>query len=80
MEKFENFDNLTAMFDHYNEAVYIVDKHRQILYFNPIATQISGFTKEDTEGSFCYDNILNHVNDQGLNLCKNHFPLVDAIN
>ncbi len=80
MEKFENFDNLTAMFDHYNEAVYIVDKKRQILYFNPMATQISGFTKAETEGSFCYDNILNHVNDEGIHLCKNHCPLVDAIN
>lgn len=80
MEKFENFDNLTAMFDHYNEAVYIVDKKRQILYFNPMATQISGFTKAETEGSFCYDNILNHVNDEGIHLCKNHCPLVEAIN
>lgn len=67
------------MFDYFHEAIYIVDKHRHILYFNEEASKISGFSKGETEGLFCYDNILNHIDDHGTNLCINGCPLVHTI-
>jgi diguanylate cyclase (GGDEF)-like protein/PAS domain S-box-containing protein len=70
---------LKHMFDHFHEAIYIVNQHRKILYFNQAASQISGFSSGETEGFFCHDNILNHVDDQGINLCINGCPLVHSI-
>ena len=75
----ENLENLKLLFETLNEAVYIVDKNRKILYFNPMATQISGFSKEETENTYCYNNILNHVDDHGKHLCIEGCPLSQAI-
>lgn len=75
----KQLSQLKQMFDHFHEAIYIVDKNRQILYFNQVASQISGFSSGETEGFFCYDNILNHIDDHGTNLCINGCPLVHTI-
>jgi len=75
----KNLDKLIKLFESFHEAIYIVDASRKILYFNPVATKISGFEKGETEGFFCYDNILNHVDHLGKNLCFEGCPLVDAI-
>ena len=74
-----HLEQLTTLFDNFHEAVYIVDEKRKILYFNPQASKISGFSKGETQGFFCYDNILNHVDSYGKNLCLHGCPLVDAI-
>lgn len=75
-----NLEALKKTFDVFHEAVYIVNNERKILYFNPVASEISGFRKEDLEGTFCYDNTLNHVDDQGKQLCHEGCPLMDSIN
>lgn len=75
----ELLDQYRRVFESFHEAIYIVDQHRKILYFNPIATRISGFEKDETEGFFCYDNILNHVDETGKNLCFLGCPLTHAI-
>lgn len=75
----KHLEQLSLLFHAFHEAVYIVDQHRKILYFNPEASRISGFSQDETQGFFCYDNILNHVDENGKNLCLNGCPLVDAI-
>ncbi|HAX02648.1 MAG TPA: GGDEF domain-containing protein [Acholeplasmataceae bacterium] len=75
----KNLEHYKTIFEHFHEAVYIVDQERQILYFNPEASRISGFSQGETEGFFCYDNILNHVDEQGLNLCFVGCPLTEAM-
>ncbi|MCR3907151.1 MAG: sensor domain-containing diguanylate cyclase [Tenericutes bacterium] len=75
----KDLKKLSLLFDSFHEAIYVVDKERKILYFNPVATQISGFEQNETEGFFCYDNILNHVDGTGKNLCFDGCPLVDSI-
>jgi diguanylate cyclase (GGDEF)-like protein/PAS domain S-box-containing protein len=70
---------LKLMFDSFHEAVYIVDTERKILYFNPVASDISGFKNIDMEGSHCFDNRLNHVDDTGKNLCQDGCPLLVSI-
>jgi diguanylate cyclase (GGDEF)-like protein/PAS domain S-box-containing protein len=75
----KQLNTFKQMFDHFHEAIYIVDKYRRILYFNEAASQISGFSSGETEGFFCYDNILNHIDDHGTNLCINGCPLVHTI-
>jgi len=70
---------LRKMFDQFHEAIYIVDTERRILYFNPIAVELSGFSCEEMEHSFCYDNKLNHIDEQGNRLCLAGCPLVESI-
>lgn len=66
---------LIELFKHFHEGIYIVDRQRKILYFNPEAENISGYAKDEVIGKFCNDNILNHVDDQGTKLCIIGCPL-----
>jgi len=61
-------------------GVYYVDKNRKIKYWNQEAKEITGYSKDDVIGHYCYDNILQHVNDEGINLCLNGCPLEKTIN
>lgn len=70
---------LRLLFDQFHEAIYIVDPERKMLYFNPVAETLSGFSKEEMEGTSCFDNKLNHIDDQGTNLCIHGCPLVESI-
>ena len=72
-------EQLKNYFDHFHEAVYIVDKQRKILYYNPVAVAMSGFSKEEMEGSYCHDNKLNHIDEKGKKLCLDGCPLQKAI-
>jgi len=75
----EMLEHYRRVFESFHEAIYVVDKERKILYFNPAASTISGFSQGETEGFFCYDNILNHVDEEGNHLCYAGCPLTEAI-
>lgn len=55
-------------------GVYFTNKERKIIYWNNFAEKITGF-KEEVIGKTCRDNILNHVDDKGTNLCLTDCPL-----
>ena len=76
LKKFEEYREL---FDNIFDGAYFVDNDRKILAWNDAAEQITGFSKKDVEGSFCFNNILHHVDDTGKNLCKNGCPLLDTL-
>ncbi len=61
--------------DNIADGVYFVDRDRRITYWNKGAERISGFSAEQVTGHFCHDNILNHVTDNGVQLCLNGCPL-----
>ena len=61
------------------EGAYIVDDKRRIVYWNPSAEKISGFNAQKMVGSYCHDNILGHVDEQGCVLCTNACPIVEAM-
>lgn len=65
----ENLEVLKKIFDQFHEAIYIVDQFRKIVYFNPEAEKLTGFSRIEMENSFCYDNKLNHITEQGVNIC-----------
>ncbi|MBU1094789.1 MAG: sensor domain-containing diguanylate cyclase [Firmicutes bacterium] len=75
----QTLEKLKMIFESFHEAIYIVDTERRILYFNPVASQISGFGQDEMVNSFCFDNKLNHVDDDGKNLCIEGCPLVESI-
>jgi len=67
--------DLNDILDNIYGGVYYVDQKRKIKYWNKEAEKITGFSKEEVIGKHCYDNILQHVNDEGINLCHNGCPL-----
>lgn len=57
------------------DGIYFVDKERKILFWNKGAEILTGYASSEVKGRFCYDNILNHVNSEGCELCFNGCPL-----
>jgi len=72
--------DLNDILDNIYGGVYYVDKDRKIKYWNKEAEKITGFSKEEVIGEYCYDNILQHMDDKGIKLCNNGCPLYATIN
>lgn len=68
------------LLDNLYDGVYFVDPERKITYWNKGAERISGYSQEKVVGSFCHDNILQHVTENGVQLCQNGCPLLATIN
>jgi diguanylate cyclase (GGDEF)-like protein/PAS domain S-box-containing protein len=67
------------LLDNLYDGVYFVDPERKITYWNRGAERISGYSQERVVGSFCHDNILQHVTENGVQLCHNGCPLLATI-
>ena len=63
------------MLDSLNDGIYFVDEERKITFWNKGAELITGFQADEVVGTFCYDNILNHVDGEGNQLCFDGCPL-----
>ena len=61
------------------DGVYFVDRERKITYWNKGAERISGYSQERVIGSFCHNNLLQHVTENGVQLCHNGCPLLATI-
>ncbi len=72
--------NVANLLDNLFGGVYYVDKNRKIKYWNKEAEKITGYSKEEVVGRHCYDNILQHINNKGDNLCHDGCPLHASIN
>lgn len=68
-----------SVLDNLSEGVYVTNRERKILYWNRTAEQMTGFAAEQVVGSFCYNNILMHVDEQGTSLCHTMCPLARTI-
>jgi diguanylate cyclase (GGDEF)-like protein/PAS domain S-box-containing protein len=68
-----------TVLDNLYDGVYFVDRDRRITYWNKGAERISGFQADLVIGSCCSDNILMHVNDDGIILCNNACPLAKTM-
>lgn len=67
------------MIDNLYDGLYFVDQNRTITYWNKAAEKISGFTAAEVLGKSCSDNILNHVDTDGNQLCFAGCPLQESI-
>jgi diguanylate cyclase (GGDEF)-like protein/PAS domain S-box-containing protein len=76
LEKNQLYEN---MLKNMYEGVYFVDNERKITFWNKGAERISGFTSDEILNHHCYDNILNHVDNSGKQLCKMGCPLQKTI-
>ncbi len=67
------------LLDNLFDGVYIVNRNREIVYWNKGAERISGYAAVDVIGSHCWDNILMHVDEKGTRLCVEGCPLLKVI-
>lgn len=74
-----NWNLYQEILNHTYEAVYFVDRNRMITFWNKEAERITGFSADEIIGKYCYDNILNHVNEAGTQLCLTGCPLERTI-
>ena len=73
-------DSFEKIIDNLREGLYFVDRNRVITYWNKAAERISGFTADEVVGKSCTDNVLNHIDGDGQNLCTGLCPLAATIN
>lgn len=62
-----------------SEGVYVTDLDRRIIYWSAGAERISGFPASSVFGAKCSDNILMHVDEEGVNLCQSLCPLAKTM-
>ena len=74
-----NQEVLTDLFEHLEEGLYILTPERTIIFWNKGAEKITGFSKEEIIGKNCKDNILQHIDKEGNNLCLNNCPVVEVV-
>lgn len=67
------------LLDNLYEGVYIVDKDRKIVYWNEAAEKMTGYSRSETIGRFCWDDILRHIDNDGNALCKSRCLLEEAM-
>lgn len=72
MEK--NVEFYKKLLDNLYDGVYFLDRERSIHYWNKSAERITGYSREEVEGSCCWDNVLMHVDADGNSLCKDRCP------
>ena len=73
MENKSNF--YKDIIDHLYDGVYFVDRERVITYWNHGAERITGYESQNVIGRSCRDNILNHVDSAGTQLCQDQCPM-----
>ncbi len=67
------------IFTEMQDGLYVTDTNRKIIYWNKGAEEITGFEGNEVVNSHCYDNILVHIDDKGVSLCKEGCPLAASI-
>jgi phosphoserine phosphatase RsbU/P len=66
--------------DSLNDGVYVCDRNRRIVYWSKSAERITGWRSEDVLGRACLEDILNHVDKDGHQLCGEEYcPLHRAM-
>lgn len=71
--------NVEEILENLTDGVYFVDTDRNITYWNKAAERITGFSATEVMGRPCSDDILIHVDEKGIELCKGLCPLAESI-
>jgi len=68
-----------GILDSLHDGVYFVDVNKRITYWNKGAERITGYESSEAVGISCSDNLLVHIDDKGINLCKTGCPLAQTL-
>jgi len=74
-----NLEVFKTVVDHLPIGVYVVDAARKVTYWNAGAEHITGYLSQEVLGRSCQDNVLIHCDEQGILLCGDACPIVDAM-
>jgi len=72
-------DRFRQILESLGDGVYVVDRNRLITYWNQAAGRLTGYGPEEVVGRFCFDNLLDHVDCRGKNMCRAGCPLAGTI-
>jgi PAS domain S-box-containing protein len=70
---------LVKILDTIFDGIYVVDRSRRIIFWNRGAEETTGYSREEVVGQFCANNILCHVDENGMLLCRGECPLQKTI-
>ena len=70
----------SSVLDGVADGIYLVDRDRQITFWNQSAERIAGFGRAAIQGHSCADNVLVHVDVTGRGLCRDGCPLLATMN
>lgn len=73
------YSSYETLIPHLYEGVYVVDRNRTIIYWNEGSERITGYKQEEVVNRHCFDNILQHVDYNGKQLCFGGCPLHHTI-
>ncbi len=61
------------------EGVYVVDTNRKIIFWNEGSERITGYKADEVVNKHCFNNILQHIDKEGKQLCFGGCPLHHTI-
>jgi diguanylate cyclase (GGDEF)-like protein/PAS domain S-box-containing protein len=65
--------------DNLYDGMYFLDKDKKIIYWNKGAEKHTGYKDSEVIGRHCWDNILMHVDENGVKLCNGSCPITQTI-
>jgi diguanylate cyclase (GGDEF)-like protein/PAS domain S-box-containing protein len=68
-----------SLLENIRDGVYFVDTDLRIQYWNKAAEELSGYSRNEVIQRRCSENILNHVDMNGTQLCNNGCPLAQTL-
>lgn len=68
-----------TILDNLTDGVYFVNQSRQIIFWNKAAEQITGYSRAEMEGLHCAESKLEHISQDGVNLCLAGCPLFETL-
>lgn len=75
-----NAENFKRTLLSVNDGVYMTDRDRRIIFWNHACEVITGYSAGEVLGYKCSDNILNHVDINGNQLCESDLcPLYQSM-
>ncbi len=60
-----------SILDNISDGVYVIDLNSRIVYWNPSAERITGYTRAETLGKRCCDTFLQQIDEEGHHSCGN---------
>lgn len=75
----ENEKLYLTILDNLTNGVYFVNRERQITFWNQAAEDITGYSREEMQGRFCAESLLEHVDKEGNPLCIVGCPLYETM-
>lgn len=72
-------DYLHKIIDSANEGIYVTNVQRKFIIWNKTSQKITGYSKEEIIGRNCFDNILDHTDENGRCLCHDRCLLVKSM-